>query len=150
MCIRDRAEHEVRRHQDSRATELPDAASVSYTHLDVYKRQAQQNAPAEIMAPDGKSDQIKAPEKAGQAAPTASESDSKQQTTDKGAPASVAAKGSADADGSTAVKSKRVERHVGARYASGYRGPLFDSYRGDHGYRDCRGHRHGWMPWLWC
>jgi hypothetical protein len=111
---------------------------------------AQQNAPAEIMAPDGKSDQIKAPEKAGQAAPTASESDSKQQTTDKGAPASVAAKGSADADGSTAVKSKRVERHVGARYASGYRGPLFDSYRGDHGYRDCRGHRHGWMPWLWC
>jgi hypothetical protein len=111
---------------------------------------AQQSAPPEKMAPAGKSDRIDAPGTTGQVAPTAPPSDTKQQTTDKGAHASVASKGSSDADGSTIVKSKRVERHVGARYASGYRGPLFDSYRGDRGYRDCRGHRHGWMPWLWC
>jgi hypothetical protein len=111
---------------------------------------AQQSAPAEKMAPVSKSDQIKTPETTGQAAPMAPVSDNKQQTMDKGAPASVAAKGSGGADGGASVKSKRVERHVGARYARGYRGPIYDSYRGDRGYRDCRGHRHSWMPWLGC
>jgi hypothetical protein len=100
---------------------------------------AQQNAPAEKMAPAMKSDQSKA-----------SESDNKPQTTDKGAPAGVAAKGSSDAAGSADVKSKRTARHVGARYAGGHHGPLYNSYRGDLGYRGCRGHRHSWMPWLWC
>jgi hypothetical protein len=111
---------------------------------------AQQNAPPEKMAPSGKSDQIKSPEKTGQAAPIAPNSANKQMTTDKGAPASVAAKGSSDADGSANVTSKRAERHGGARYASGRRGPLYDSYRGDAGYHGCRGHRHNWAPWLWC
>ena len=111
---------------------------------------AQQNAPPEKMAPAGKSDKIKAPEKIGQTAPTAPESANKQQTTDKGAPAGTAAKGSSDAVGSADVRSKRAERHVAARYASGYHGPLYNSYTGDFGYRDCRGHRHSWMPWLWC
>ena len=100
---------------------------------------AQRNAPAEKMAPAGKSDQIKAPESA-----------NKPQMTDKGAPASPAAKGSSDVDGSADVKSKRAARHVRARYASGHHGPLYNSYRGDLGYRGCRGHRHSWMPWLWC
>jgi hypothetical protein len=111
---------------------------------------AQQNAPPEKMAPAGKSDQIKAPEKIGQTAPIVPESAKKQQTTDKGAPAGAAAKGSSDAVGSADVKSRRTERHVGARYASSRHGPLYNSYRGGLGYRDCRGHRHGWMPWLWC
>jgi hypothetical protein len=107
---------------------------------------AQQNAPVEKMAPAVKSDQIKTPQKTGQAAPTVP--DNKQQTTDKGAPASTAAKGSSEANGSVVAKSKRTERHGGARYASGHHGPLYNSYRGDHGYRDC--HRHSWMPWLGC
>jgi hypothetical protein len=110
---------------------------------------AQQNAPPEKMAPVGKSDQIKAPEKTGQVTPTAPESANKQ-TTDKGAPAGAAAKVSTNAVGSADVKSKRTERHVAGRYASRHHGPLYDSYRGGLGYRDCRGHRHGWMPWLWC
>jgi hypothetical protein len=109
---------------------------------------AQQNAPAEKMAPAVKSDQIKTPEKSVQAAPTVP--NNKPQTTDKGAPASAAAKGSSEADGSAVVKSKRAERHGGARYASRHYGPLYNSYRGDHGYRDCRHHRHNWMPWLGC
>jgi len=100
---------------------------------------AQQNVPAEIMAPAGKSDQSTAPE-----------SDNKPQTTDKGVPAGAAAKGSSDADGSADVKSKRTARHVGTRYAGGHHGPLYNSYRGDLGYRGCRGHGHRWMPWLWC
>jgi|SRR5271155_1782478 len=112
---------------------------------------AQQNVPAEKVLPEGKSDKIKAPEKTEQVAPTAPESGSKQQTTDKGTPAGTAAKGSPDADQSTDVKSRRTERHVGARYASGRHGPFYNSYRGDFGYRDCRRHhRHGLMPWLWC
>ena len=111
---------------------------------------AQQSAPAEKMAPVSKSDQIKTPETTGEAAPMASASDNKQQKMDKGAPASLAAKDLTGADGGTSVKSKRAERHVGARYARGYRGPIYDSYRGDRGYRDCRGHHHSWMPWLWC
>jgi hypothetical protein len=108
----------------------------------------QQNAPAEKMAPAGKSDQIKAPEKIGQAAPKATESGNKQQTTDKGTPAGAAAKGSSDANGSADVKSKRTARHVGARYAGRHHGPLYNSYRGDRGYYGCR--RHSWTPWLWC
>jgi hypothetical protein len=111
---------------------------------------AQQSAPAEIMAPAVKSDKIKAPEKTGQAAPIAPKSDNKQQTTDKGAPAGTVAKGSSEANGSTDVKSKRTSRHVGARYAGRYHGPLFNSYRDDRGYRGCRGHGHSWTPWLWC
>src|ERR1700676_929315 len=110
---------------------------------------AQQNAPAEIMAPAVKSDQSKAPEKTGQVAPTAPISDNKQQNTDKGAPAGAAAKDSSDVVGSADVKSKRTARHVGARYA-GYHGPLYNSYRGDRGYRGCRGRGHSWTPWLWC
>jgi hypothetical protein len=110
---------------------------------------AQQNAPPEKVAPAGKSDPIKAPEKTGQAVPAAPESANKQQTTDKGVPAGDAAKVSSDADRSTDVKSKRTARHVGARYAGGHRGPLYDSYRGDWGYRGCH-HRHSLMPWLWC
>ena len=109
---------------------------------------AQQTAPAENMTPAVKSDQIKTPEKTGQTAPTLS--DSKQQTTDKGVPASAAAKGSSAANGSAVVKSKRAERHGGARYASRHHGPLYNSYRGVHGYRDCSRHRHSWMPWLGC
>jgi hypothetical protein len=111
---------------------------------------AQQNAPPEKMAPAGKSDQIKAPQKTGQVAPTAPESANKQLTTDKGAPTGAAAKGSSDADGSADAQSKQTVRHVRARYASGYHGLLFNSYRGGLGYRDCRRHRHGLMPWLWC
>jgi hypothetical protein len=111
---------------------------------------AQQNAPPEKIAPAAKSDQIKGPEKTGQAAPIAPESANNQQTTDKGAPAGAAAKASSAADGSADLKSKRAERHVRARYASGYHGPLYNSYRGGLGYRDCNRHRHGFMPWLWC
>jgi hypothetical protein len=110
---------------------------------------AQQNAPAEIMAPAVKSDKSKTLDKTGQAAPTAPASDNKQQTTDKGAPPGAAAKGSS-ANGSTDVRSKRSARHVGARYAGRHHGPLYNSYRGDRGYRGCRGYGHSWTPWLWC
>jgi hypothetical protein len=110
---------------------------------------AQQNAPPEKIAPAGKSDPIKAPEKTGQqTAPTAPESAKKQQTTDKAAPTGDAAKVSSDADRSTDVKSKRTERHVGARYAAGHHGPLYNSYRGEWSYRGC--HRHSLMFWRWC
>jgi len=109
---------------------------------------ALQNAPPEKIAPAAKSDPIKAPEKTGQVAPTSPESANKQQTTDKAAPAGEAAKVSSDADHSTDVKSKRTARHVGARYASGHHGPLYNSYRGDWGNRGC--HRHSLMPWHWC
>jgi len=111
---------------------------------------AQQSAPAEKMAPAVKTDQSKAPEITGQAAPTAPASDTKQQTTDKGAPAVAAAKGSSEADGNAVVKSKRAERHGGARYASRHHGPLYNSYRRHRGYYGCRGRRHSWMPWLGC
>ena len=109
---------------------------------------AQQNAPPEKIAPAAKSDPIKAPEKIGQTVPTAPESANKQHTTDKAAPAGEAAKVSSDTDHSNDVKSKRTARHVGARYAGGHHGPLYNSYRGDWGYRGCR--RHSLMPWLWC
>lgn len=68
---------------------------------------AQQNAPAEKVAPALKSGQRKAPETTGQAAEP--ESDKKQlktQKMDKGAPAAPAAKGSSDADGNANVRSK--------------------------------------------
>ena len=68
---------------------------------------AQQNAPAEKVAPTLKSDQRKTPETTGQAAEP--ESDKKQlktQKMDKDAPAAPAAKGSSDADGNANVKSK--------------------------------------------
>jgi hypothetical protein len=109
---------------------------------------AQQNAPPEKMAPAAQSDPVKTPEKSGQAVPAAPTSENKQQTTDKGAPTSTAAKDSAAANGNADVKSKRAERHYGGRYAGYRHGPLYDSYRGDRGYRGC--HRHGLMPWLWC
>jgi hypothetical protein len=100
---------------------------------------AQQNAPPEKIAPAAKSDPIKAPEK--------TQSDSNQQTTDKSAPAGAAAKVSSDADG-TNVKAKRPARHFAARYAGGHHGPLYNSYRGDWGYRGC--HHHSLMFWQWC
>jgi hypothetical protein len=68
---------------------------------------AQQNAPAEKVAPTLKSDQRKTPETTGQAAEP--ESDKKQlktQKMDKDAPAAPAAKGSSDADGNANMKSK--------------------------------------------
>ena len=69
---------------------------------------AQQNAPAEKMAPSLKSDQLKVPDKAGQAAPIAAKSDNKQQTSDKGASASGAAKGSAEAAPARRPRERRI------------------------------------------
>jgi hypothetical protein len=113
----------------------------------------QQNAPPEKMAPAAKSDPIKAPEKSGQAQPAAPTSENKQQTTDKGAPAGptakdATAKDSSGANGNADIKSKRTARHYGSRYAGYRQGPLYDSYRGDRGYRGC--HHHRFTPWLWC
>jgi hypothetical protein len=79
--------------------------------------------------------------------PTAPQSTNKQQTTEKAAPAGDTGKVSSDAD-RTNVESKRSARHVGARYAGGHHGPLYNSSRGDWGNRGCR--RHGLMPWHWC
>ncbi len=119
---------------------------------------AQQNAPPEKIAPPAKSEPTKVPEKSSQAVPAAPTAEHKQQTTDKGAPASAtakdamakdtAAKDSSNANGNTDIKSKRTARHYGGRYAGYRHGPLYDSYRGDHGYRGC--HHHRFMPWLWC
>jgi hypothetical protein len=109
---------------------------------------AQQNAPPEKIAPTAKSDPIKAPEKTGQAVPTAPQSANKQQTTEKAAPVGDTSKISSDADRSTDVKSKRTARHFGGRYASGHHGPLYNSYRGEGWYHGC--HRHSLMPWQWC
>ena len=114
---------------------------------------AQQNAPPEKMAPAAQSDPVKAPEKSSQAVPAAPTSENKQQTTDKSAPAGppardAMAKDSSDANGDADVKSKRTARHYGGRYAGYRHGPLYDSYRGDRGYRGC--HHHRFMPWLWC
>ena len=71
---------------------------------------AQQNAPAEKMAPALKSGQRKASETTGQA--TEPQSDKKQLKTqkkmDKGVPAAPAAKGSSDADGNANVRSKNT------------------------------------------
>ncbi|MGC1827332.1 MAG: hypothetical protein WA723_16995 [Pseudolabrys sp.] len=79
---------------------------------------AQQNAPAEKMAPALKSEQRKAPETTGQAAPTAPASDKKElksQRMDKDAPAVAVGKASSDANGSANVKNKN-------RAAEGKRG----------------------------
>jgi hypothetical protein len=79
---------------------------------------AQQNAPAEKIAPALKSGQLKAPETTGQAAPAAPESDKtqlKSQTMDN-APAGAPTKGSSDVNGSANVKNKNsaAESGVGA------------------------------------
>jgi hypothetical protein len=112
---------------------------------------AQQNAPPEKMAPALKSDQTKAPDKIGQAAPIAPKSD-KQLTTDKGASTGAVAKGSSDANSSVDAKSARTahnghRRHFAGRYEGGRNGPLYDSHRG---YRGCRDHGHSWTFGLWC
>ena len=70
---------------------------------------AQQNAPAEKVAPALKSEQRKAPETTGQAAPTAPASDKKElksQTMDKDAPAVAVGKAPSDANGSANIKNK--------------------------------------------
>src|ERR1039458_9627166 len=81
---------------------------------------AQQNVPAEKVAPALKSGQSKAPETTGQAVPAAPEVDRKQlksQTMDK-APAAPAAKSSTDANGSANVKNKNNAAENGAGAAS--------------------------------
>ncbi len=84
---------------------------------------AQQNAPAEKVAPALKSGQLKAPESTGQAAQTAPEADKmqlmqlKSQTMDN-TPAGAAVKGSSDANGSAAGKNKNSAAGSGAGAAS--------------------------------
>ena len=81
---------------------------------------AQQNAPAEKVAPALKSGQLKAPETAGQTTQTAPEADKKQlksQTMDN-APAGAAIKGSSDANGSATGKNKNSAAESGAGGAS--------------------------------
>jgi hypothetical protein len=72
---------------------------------------AQQNAPAEKMAPALKSEQRKAPETTGQS----DKKELKSQTMDKDAPAVAVGKASSDANGSANVKNKN-------RAAEGKRG----------------------------
>lgn len=68
---------------------------------------AQQNAPAEKVAPALKSGPRKAPETTGQAAePESDKKQLKSQKMDKGAPAAPAAKGSSDTDGNANLRSK--------------------------------------------
>ena len=116
---------------------------------------AQQNAPPEkMMAPALKSDQSKAPDTVGQAAPMAPKSD-KQMTTDKGAATGAVAKGSSDANSSVDAKSARTahsghRRHFAGRYEGSRNGPLYASYGGHRGYRGCRDHGHSWTLGLWC
>ena len=109
---------------------------------------AQQSAPPEKIAPAAKPEPMKAPEKTGQAVPTAPESANRQQAREKAAPAGDAPNVSSDANRGTDVKSRRTERHVGGRYAGYHHGPLYNSYRGDGWYHGC--HRHSLMPWHWC
>ena len=79
---------------------------------------AQQNAPAEKVAPAMQSGQRKAPETTGQAAkPESDKKPLKTQKMDKGAPAVPAAKGSSDADGNANVKSQSASES-GAGVAS--------------------------------
>jgi hypothetical protein len=115
---------------------------------------AQQNAPPEKMAPGLKSDQSKAPDRIGQAAPVAPKSN-KQLTTDKDATTGAVAKGSSDANSGVDTKTARTarnghRRHFTGRYEGGRNGPLYDSYGGHRGYRGCRDHGHGWTLGLWC
>ncbi len=84
---------------------------------------AQQNAPAEKVAPALKSGQSKALETTGQTVPTAPEADKKQlksQTIDT-APTGAAVKRSSDANGSAIVKDKKsaAESDAGAASPSG-------------------------------
>jgi hypothetical protein len=114
---------------------------------------AQQNAPPEKMAPALKSDQSKAPDKIGQAAPVAPKSD--KLTTDKSASTGAVAKGTSDANSSVDTKSARTannghRRHFAGRYEGGRNGPLYDSYGSHRGYRGCRDHGHRWTLGLWC
>jgi hypothetical protein len=82
----------------------------------------QQNALAEKVAPTLNSDQRKAPETMGQAAPAAPEADKKQlnSKTMDNAPAGASTKGSSDANGSANVKNKNsaAESGVGASSSS--------------------------------
>ena len=82
---------------------------------------AQQNAPAEKVAPALKSGQRKAPETSGQAAePESDKKELKTQKMDKGAPAAPAAKRSSDGDGNANVKSKSTsESSAGAASSPG-------------------------------
>jgi hypothetical protein len=74
---------------------------------------AQQNAPAETVAPALKSSQIKTPETTGQAAPTAPEADKKQlKSQTMGKP--PAAKESSDMSGNENVKTKNSAFESGA------------------------------------
>ena len=104
---------------------------------------AQQNVPAEKMAPVLKSDQRKAPETTGQVAPTAPEAD-------KNAPAGAATKGSSDANGSASVKNKNGANAAspsGKSAAEGKRsttgqGSVNEGVVGSPSHRHYRYHRH--------
>ena len=119
---------------------------------------AQQNAPAEKVAPL-KSEQSKAPETTGQAAPTAPASDKKElksQTMDKDPPAIAVGKASSDANGSANVKNKNRtaegKRGIAARASAdegAVGGPNRISHRHyRHSYSHCWtnlfGYRHCW------
>ena len=120
---------------------------------------AQQNAPAEKVAPALKSEQGKAPETTGQAAPTAPASDKKElksQTMDKDPPALAVGQASSDANGSANVKNKNRaaegKRGTAARASAdegGVGGPNRVSHRHyRHSYSHCWtnlfGYRHCW------
>lgn len=108
---------------------------------------AQQNAPAEKMAPALNSDQSKAPETTGQAAPTAPEAD-------KNAPAGAATKsgaGAASPSGKSADEGKRSttgQGTVNERVVAGPRHRHYRHYRHYRYYRNCWtdlfGYRHCW------
>ena len=100
---------------------------------------AQQNAPAEKMAPALKSDQSKAPETTGQAAPTAPES----------APAGAATKsGAASPSGKSADEGKRSTTGQGTANEGMVAGPRHGHYRHYRYHRNCWtdlfGYRHCW------
>jgi cytoskeletal protein RodZ len=96
------------------------AQSIKTDEMPTAAPAAQQNAPAEKVAPALKSSQSKVPETTGQIAPTSPEADKKQlksQTMDK-APAAAAAKGSSDANSDANVKNKSSADKSGAGAAS--------------------------------
>ena len=94
---------------------------------------AQQNAPAEKVAPALNSGQRKAPETTGQAAePESDKTQLKPQKMDKGAPAAPAAKGSSDADGNASVRSKSTSES-GAGAASSQNKSADEGKRGTTG-----------------
>ena len=95
---------------------------------------AQQNAPAEKVAPALKSGQRKAPETTGQAAePESDKTQLKTQKMDKGAPAAPAAKGSSDADGNASVRSKSTSESGAGAASSPNRVPADEGKRGTTG-----------------